>query len=336
MRLLRLLFLPASLVLILSAAWTVPLPLFVERPGATVSLPSAVDVELPEAAGVNGDYLLTAVSLRRSTVVSTVTALVDDEADLAPTASFIPPGVDEDTYFQQQRELFAASAELAAAVGLEAAGFAVDPEAMRGDGALILEVLPGSPAAEVLRPGDVITAVDGEPVSVAEDLRDAIRDPTTGGDVRRITFRRDDQEMTVELTPAMVPQADQPVIGVVPQTLNPRVELPVPVDIDAGRIGGPSAGLMIALTVYDLATPDEDLAAGRRIAGTGTITADGRVGRISGVALKVIAAAREGVNVFLAPTEQIEAARAALPPDSDMRVIGVATFAEARTALTGA
>jgi PDZ domain-containing protein len=89
---------------------------------------------------------------------------------------------------------------------------------------------------------------------------------------------------------------------------------------------------MIGLAVYDL-VDDTDLAAGRRIAGTGTLGLDGRVGPINSVELKVPAALRQGAQVFLAPASQAEAARSAVPAGSDLRVIAVDTFDDARAAL---
>jgi PDZ domain-containing protein len=115
-------------------------------------------------------------------------------------------------------------------------------------------------------------------------------------------------------------------------THEPEVRLPLAIHVASGQVGGPSAGLMISLAVYDL-IDDGDLAAGRRIAGTGTLAVDGRVGRIDNIGFKVSAAIREGADVFIAPSSQAEAARAAVPPGRDLRVMGVDTFDDARTVL---
>jgi len=48
---------------------------------------------------------------------------------------------------------------------------------------------------------------------------------------------------------------------------------PFPIEISSGEVGGPSAGLMFSLGLYDTRTP-EDLT-GRTIAGTGTIDPEG-------------------------------------------------------------
>jgi PDZ domain-containing protein len=105
---------------------------------------------------------------------------------------------------------------------------------------------------------------------------------------------------------------------------------PIPISISSGDIGGPSAGLMWALGLYELMTPG-DLLAGRTVAGTGTIDLRGRVGPIGGISDKVVAAEKAGAQIFLAPEKN--------KPDlegidtGDMTVVSVATFGDALRAL---
>jgi PDZ domain-containing protein len=331
-RLVRPLFLPLSLMLITTAALVVPMPVFLESPGDVLGLAERVTVDAPGAGEVDGDFLLTTVFLEPGTMVGLVGGWLDEEVRAIPSTSLLPPGVDSRQYFDRQRDLFRETSDVAAAVGLRAAGYDVDVEAFTGDGALVVEVVPGSPAAGLLRPGDVIVAAGRRDVHVAQDLRDRITAVGEGAPLE-LTVERDGEPSPVQVTPAAVPGvSDSPIIGIGLETLNPRTDLPVPVEVDSGRVGGPSAGLMIALTVYDKADP-ADLADGRRIAGTGTIGADGRVGPIGGITQKVLAAARQDVDVFLAPGAQMETARAAVPSSSDLEVIGVATFDDAVRAL---
>jgi PDZ domain-containing protein len=114
------------------------------------------------------------------------------------------------------------------------------------------------------------------------------------------------------------------------RALAPRITLPFPVTIAGGEIGGPSAGLMMALSVYDLVGP-VDLVRGRTIAGTGTTDLAGGVGPIGGIAEKVVGAEKAGSTVFLAPASQVAAARAAASPK--LQVIPVRTFEDAVAAL---
>ncbi|MGN7453864.1 S16 family serine protease [Paenibacillus pasadenensis] len=103
-----------------------------------------------------------------------------------------------------------------------------------------------------------------------------------------------------------------------------------PLWLGAAAAGGPSAGLMAALSLYDRLTPDAELLGGRRIAGTGTIDAAGRIGAVGGVARKAQAAAEAGAGLFVAPkAEAGEAEKAARRAGGRMRVVGADTLAEA-------
>jgi PDZ domain-containing secreted protein len=103
------------------------------------------------------------------------------------------------------------------------------------------------------------------------------------------------------------------------------VEPEVEADFSTGKIAGPSAGLVLSLALYDRLTPD-DLTAGRRIAGTGTIGCSGRVSPVGGVEQKVAAAAGVGADVFLVPARNAAEARAAA---GDIEILPVRSFADA-------
>jgi Lon-like protease len=331
---LRALFLPASLAILVMAALTVPLPVFYEQPGTPLSLRDTVSVEGGDVGDVDGDFLLTAVSLRPGTVARLLHAAVDRDAQIVSRSLVVPVDEPEDEYFDRQRDVFRSSAQVAAAVALAAAGFDVDPTELNGSGVLVRRVLPDSPAMGSLEPGDVIIAVDGRSVGIVDDLRDAV-----GGDAgpREIAYVRDDDHATATITPAELatPAGTVLGIGVEITTLDPRIDLPVDVEVDSGRIGGPSAGLMMALTVFDKVS-GEDLAAGRTIAGTGTLSAEGRVGSIGGIPRKVTSAERIGADVFVAPAGQLEEAMAARRSGDGLQIVGAATFDEALAALRGA
>lgn len=334
MRGLQAVFLPSCVVILLMASFTVPLPVFVEQPGNLLSLTEHVDVDLDEVEEaqdaplpVDGDFLLTLVNLRRATVFWLVRGLVDPDLGFL-FAGQLTGGVDDVTYFDRQREVFASTADVAAAVALEAAGFPV--ESVEPSGALVAEVMPGAAVEGSLEPGDVVTAVGDSEVRSASELVAAVR--RARGPTVEIEFVRADRERRVEVEPRQIPGLDQPGLGVRAEDKLPPIELPVPVAVDTGRIGGPSAGLMIALTVFDTVSP-EALADGRQIAGTGGITMDGTVTPIGGISLKVLSAHREGADVFLAPLSQLSAARAALPSGSRLDVVGVGSFRDAVEAL---
>lgn len=323
MRWLRATFLPSSVFILAIAGMVVPLPAYVETPGRIVPLATCVDVEDEGATPVEGDYLLMTVSLLRASTFDAVIAAFDQEMTFVGQGQVVPPGVDSRLYFRQQREVFDLARNLAVAVGLQAAG---KPAEITEGGARVIQTAPGTPAAEVLRPDDIITAVDGKKVSDAAQLRRIVSNGAAGEPLT-LQVTRGDRALEVEVVP--IQHGGSAMVGVVPGTAI-DVTLPFEVDIASGSVGGPSAGLMIALTVYDKVLPDVDVAAGRTIAGTGTIDREGRVGPVGGAGLKVIAASKAGADVFLVPELNGPEARAGLPAGSDMQIVEVRTLDEAR------
>lgn len=108
----------------------------------------------------------------------------------------------------------------------------------------------------------------------------------------------------------------------------------IEVDLNLADVGGPSAGLLFSLGIVDKLDGDGsggDLTGGRTIAGTGTITANGEVGAVGGVALKTQAARRDGATVFLVPKAECSDARSELP--EGLRLVPVTSLTDAVNAL---
>lgn len=318
-------FIPAATGVLILAGAVVPLPAYVERPGTAAGIPACVTID-GRAVPVNGDFMFTTVAQREATVFGLVLAGLQDDQEVVPRRDILGD-VRSDEYFERQRQVFLNSTERAAVVALEAAGLSVE---YHGTGVAVVEVLADTPAEDVLRAGDVVTEINGAPVLTDEALISAIN----GTQPLRVSFERDGEQLTRTVQPEIrdVDGQRRPVIGVRIATHEPEVELPVSIDVASGHVGGPSAGLMLALAIYDM-VDDVDLAAGRRIAGTGTLAADGTVGSIDNIDLKVPAAIAQGAQVFVAPAMQAEAARAAVPDGSALTVVGVDTFDDARTVL---
>jgi Lon-like protease len=151
------------------------------------------------------------------------------------------------------------------------------------------------------------------------------------GDELTLTVRHAGGEREVTVTLAAFGGVDEPRLGVAIETAVDELRLPFEIALDPGvRIGGPSAGLMVALTIYDLLSA-EDLLAGRTVVGTGSLDADGRVGPVGGVPEKMLAAAEFGADVVLVPALQFDEALTTAP--EDLVVIGVGDLDEALDAL---
>lgn len=325
MRWVRATFLPASLLILGAAGMFVPLPLEVLSPGRVVPLASCVEVDDSTATAVKGDYLLMTVNVLRASTFDAVLAAVDPETSV--DRPFEPPGVDREVFFRQQREDFQLSRDVAVVVGLQEAGLQAK---VIEEGVRVFQAQPGTPAARALRPGDIITQIDEHPVPNVGVLREILSGTQPGAPLA-VRVRRGAQTLTFDIAP--VELAGSAVLGVQAETAL-ATEVPFEVDVAAGGVGGTSAGLTIALTVYDMVAPDVDLAAGRTIAVTGTLDHEGRVGPVGGAGLKTLAADEAGADVFLVPAGVAPEARAALPDGSDLEIVGVETFTEALEFLT--
>ncbi|MDQ1295485.1 MAG: Lon-like protease, partial [Actinomycetota bacterium] len=82
--------------------------------------------------------------------------------------------------------------------------------------------------------------------------------------------------------------------------------------------------------IIDMLTPGA-LAGGRRIAGTGTMDADGVVGPIGGIQQKLVGARRTGAEWFLAPADNCSEVVGHVP--DGLRVVRVSTLKQAWQAL---
>lgn len=252
---------------------------------------------------------------------------LDDKAQVEPSAPFLGTQTSE-----QNRKLNLAmmtdSQDKARKVALERLGYDV---VSTPEGAFLEDVDPSYPAAEVLRPGMTVVGADGEPVGDVDELVAAIGAHEPGEDMELEVVPLGETEpetLEVELgsrqgEPEVAALGVQPVDRV-------SYEFPVDIAIDAGKVGGPSAGLAFTLAILDRMTPGS-LTGDDRVAVTGTIELDGSVGPVGGVRHKTEAAIREGATLFLVPPDELEVGREAA--DGRIEVRAVSTLDEALEAL---
>jgi len=194
------------------------------------------------------------------------------------------------------------------------------------------------PSDEQIDPADTILEADGVELGSVEDLSEVLADKQPGETVVLLIERPNEgqSEVTVELS-ASPDDAERTIIGFRPFDTR-AITLPFEVDIDTGRIGGPSAGLAFTLSLIDELSPGE-LTGGANIAVTGTINLDGTVGPIGGLAQKVSAVQQHGVDVFIIPAAQselddpVKLQRLEDAGKGQVRIIAVATLDEALAAL---
>jgi Lon-like protease len=313
-----------SFALIWLAVLLVPLPYVEYAPGRPAEIPPMIELSGAEVTEIEGSTHLLTVFLRDATTFSAARVLLDPSRELTPASRVAPGGLTPE-FFQAQQDTFARTFEIAAAVGAQAAGLEVDHTTE----VRVADVLADSPADGVLAVGDRLLAVDGEPLLDAAQLQARTR-TAEPGDELALTIDHAGAERTVTVVLQPLGGGEQVGLGVMAETATVGLDLPFEVSLNSTRIGGPSAGMMTALTIYDLLA-EEDLVAGRAVHGTGSISISGRVGPVGGVPEKVRAAAADGADVVLVPAPQLEAAERAAP--DGLRVVGVATLDEALDAL---
>ncbi len=297
------------------------------RPGKVVSTADGVMLEGIERFDPAGDILFTTVSIdSRVSVFDWARAVIDDTTDLRPRES-----VFGDRSSQEQREYNAAlmqeSKDTAVVVALEYLGV----DAYEATGVGFSGVVEGTAAAGRLTPGELIVAVDGEPVTTVDSLLQLIRARPPGTVITLTLLRQSTGERSrVRLTLSAHPDNDGGFIGLSGVREWVKVStLDFEIDIASASIGGPSAGLAFTLALIDLLTPGE-LTGGLPVAVTGRILLDGAVGNVGGVAQKAAAARNAGARLFIVP-EDME--HEALSAAGGMPVVGVATLQDALAAL---
>jgi Lon-like protease len=304
--------------------WIVPSGDYILLPDTARPVGPLVSVKGGQEPTDGGGIYYDAVIIRRAKLFEQIFPWIHDGASLVPASQVNPPGVSDSQRRREDLREMARSQDIAGAVALKYLGYKVT---IRPIGALISEVAPDSPAAKAgLEPTDMIVGVDGRPVHTTPDLRTLIGRHKPGQTVE-LAIRTNNGLKQVRVGTIKGPQG-RPLIGVivVPAT---QVKLPFPVRIDAGSIGGPSAGLAFALDVLEELGRDVDR--GYKVAATGELAPDGAVEPIGGVKQKAIGVRRAKVDVFLVPAgDNAKEARKYAGP---IRVIPVESFRQALRAL---
>ncbi len=272
----------------------------------------------------SGIYMVD-VKVGRASLLERIYPGIHEGAELLPERTLNPEGVSDQQRRRRSLNQMSRSQLVAITVALESLGRDVE---VTPAGVEVTVVVPGAPADGVLQVGDVIVGVNGEDVATRDELLKAFEAVEPGEDVDLVVVRGDERvELTVGTREAE-DEAGRAVMGVGVQN-SEDFHFPLDIKIDAGGIGGPSAGLAFALDIVD-ELGDDDISRGRTIVATGELALDGTVHEIGGVEQKAIWAKEAGADIFLVPDGNYEAARNAV---DGLTVIPVSTFDEALSAL---
>ena len=241
-------------------------------------------------------------------------AWFDPSKAVMPIDVVFPQGQTTEERNEESAAMMVDSQNEATAAALTELGYDVDPQIS------VHSLTDDSAAKGVLEIGDVIIEAEGEPVTDAASLRDIIN--AGDGDPIDILIERDGEEQTVTVTPKEV-EIEGEATWLIGVTLITDFDFPFEVTIQLNNVGGPSAGMMFALGIMDVLTPDE-LNGGESVAGTGTITADGTVGPIGGIRQKMWGALDADADWFLAPSANCDEVVGHIP--DGLRVFSVETL----------
>jgi PDZ domain-containing protein len=304
----------------------IPVPYYLISPGEARGVAELIKVKGDGAKlfPPKGKILFTTVSLAGDVnVFEALSGWLDKEVEVIPEKQ-ITGGAPRTEVRQLNIQAMVDSKLTATKVALERLGYRVS---VTGNGALVTMVSPGDPADGQLQVGDVIKTVDGQAVTLHDQVVSKVRQHKPG-DVIAIGFQRGGGDKSVELKSIAGPDGVARV-GVTLQTNELKYDFPVDVSIETGLVGGPSAGLAFTLALIDDLTEGE-LTGGRNVAVTGTIDADGNVGQVGGVAQKTVTARKAGSIAFLVPPEEEKDAKKFA---GKMQIIPVKTLADALEAL---
>jgi len=306
--------------------WILPAEEFIFTPGNAKPLAERVTVEGARPVE-EGDVYYVDVFVRRTTRLEDLLPFLRPEGStVVPEQAILPPGTSEDARDRQTAAEMSRSELVASAVALRALGRDV---VAKPQGALVIDVASDVPAAAEVDSGDVIVAVDGIAVQTPDELRREIGRRKPGAGVE-LTLQRDDETVKVTVETVASPgDPDRAIVGIrVDQQAD--IEVPIDIDIDLGRVGGPSAGLPFALEIARVL--GRDITHGCNIAATGELALDGTVLSVGGLQQKTIAARNADVDAFVVPAG--DNADEARQHAGDLPVIPVESFQQALQTLT--
>ncbi len=311
----------------------ISLPYYISKPGMAKELAPIIKVE--NGYKEKGNFMLTTVRMGRANIYSYLEAKVKDYEEIYPAEEILNPHETEEEYNLRQLHLMDSSKLNAIETAYRKAGLEVN---YKYKGIYVMQVIPDMPAAGKLKAGDRIFEVDGVKFTSSKEFIDYVGKKQAGDKVN-LTYLRKDKEKTEELS--IEPFKEEPKRAGIGISLvdDKEIDVDPEVKVNTAEIGGPSAGLMFSLEIYNQLTK-KDFTKGYQIAGTGTIDSEGTVGPIGGIEQKIVAADKAGAEIFFAPNEQgakDSNYRAALKTARDiktnMKIVPIDTFDDAITYL---
>jgi len=299
-------------------AWNIELPYLAFSAGPVSDAADSVVAEDVDIYPPDGELLMLTVVSQDVNVFEALIAGIDPTIDLVPKAAFRRAGESDEDYRNRVLQQMDDSNFRSISVALDYLGLEMIPTEV-----VINEFVEGVPAESVLELGDTIFAVNGVTIARIDDIRQVTEDMSVG-DVLTMTVIREQVEVGVNVE--LTEREDEPGVAMIGVILGELTGPPFPLSIQAGDVGGPSAGMMHTLAIIDTLTEGE-LTKGHVIAGTGTIKVDGTVGNIGGIRQKVVGAEAAGAEYILVPQGNYDSALTA--ERTVIEIVPIATIDDA-------
>jgi PDZ domain-containing protein len=345
-------------VLVVAAviASVIGVPYYAITPGSGIPVSSLISVPKKVAHSHLGDLFLTDVDVVSLDALSYLYYRFDSNDQVVSSSALVGSATSSQYNEQGVVDMYDAR-EAATVVALRQLGYKTRAVA---SGVTVYQPEAGALAAKGLRVGDVIVGIDGKSVRLITGLVSAIGRYRPGasvtlsldhilssthrtvkvtlGEVRIQGTGSAAEEVCADpgtdshLQPLLVHNKTTACLAIDATQDYATVDLPFPVSISADGIVGPSAGLAFTLGLIEK-LDTQDLAAGLKIAATGTMSVTGLVGDVGGVAQKTIAVREAGAAVFFVPPQEYKTALAHAGPT--LKIIEVSSITQAIQDLEG-
>lgn len=317
-----------TLVVIVYVVVFMNTPYIIYQPGSASEVAPMIKVENADPAE-EGTFMMTTVSASYANVALLAASFFNSNAEVVRKETRLGDKT-EDEYAAEQVFYMNSSQSYSVQAAYHAAGIPYEDVV---DYLYVFSV-PAASNKTQFEPGDKIISVEGQKVANPEALSKLLSTKKIGEQVA-VSLLRNGKQVDEQVTLVEIKDkegaAARPGFGVTiaaVQKVQPK-EKGKGVSFVDTNVGGPSAGLMFTMEIYNRLTPG-DLTKGHRVAGTGTINAEGVVGPIGGVKHKIVAADHEGAEFFFVPIKNYEEAKMkAEAIGTSMKLVPVATLSEA-------
>ena len=299
-----------------------PLPYYIDSPGGLTDLTNRIEIKDKK---INGSYNLTYVSEYRATLPILLYSYLKGDCEILKKEDVM--GSDETDQDYLKRDYLSYKSSLNNAV--IAAYKLADKEVDISNNKLYVGYIFDD-ANTNLKIGDEIVSINDIDVSTRADVNNLLN---KYNDSDKISIKVINNKKEYKRYAVLTNQDGNNYIGFMPIEIYDYKVSPNVVIKEEKREYGGSGGLMLSLMIYDMLS-SKDLAAGKKVAGTGTIDINGNVGAIGGIEFKVKAASKAKADIFFVPKDNYkDAIKYKKDNKLDLKIVSVDSLKDATSYL---